>query len=150
MIEVRNGSYGFYKGIPYKLIRKFEGDFVLQARYEPEAIIQGFKPYNHENLSNMMYKKVLKDEIESAFYAETYCLYQGLKFKMDGTINERDRTYRIWPLFESFDALKITHRDDSTHFWVSEEELNSIWEVREPFLDFPFEVDRVCHLKNHT
>lgn len=152
MIDVKKfkiGTYAIYKGLILRFFNKSKG-LVLQGAKSNDLIALGFNQYTHPELSDKLFKNVSKDKLESVFSSIVYCKYKGLKFTLDGAFNEDDQTYRIWPVFESFDKLELNHKDDNTHYWIKEEELDEIWEEREKVSGFEFKVKNVNYIKNES
>lgn len=146
MEEIRSGVYSVYKNQIFGLSELSKNDYELISRNDSKNKFEkwGFKKYN----DSICFLPIEKKNIVSAFHVSTFCKHNGLKFTLDGAFRENEQTYRIWPVFESFDKLGLDHRDDNTHYWVKEQELDEIWEEREKISGFPFKVKKLNWLKS--
>lgn len=147
MKEFSIGTCAIYKGKTFRLIIRSKNELILQGDKDDDLINLGFQEYNQPILKGKVFKKIAKDQLTSVFYATVYCIYNGLKYTLDGSFKKNDNTYRIWPHSESFNRLNLDHRDDSTHFWVKENELIKIWEEREKVAGFPFKIEKIVEIE---
>jgi len=144
-MEIRNGDYAIYRGNVLRLVRKANGELRLQAKKDI-GIQLGFQEYNHADLKDLSFKSVNQDELEGVFTIYTYAKYKGYTFQVDGIASEGK--FRIWPVGkDTFEAFKLNHRDDTTHFWVESDDLEEIWEERQPIKGLPFNTPNKFHIK---
>lgn len=148
MKKIKSGMYSVYNDKIFQLSKLSKYNYELINRNDSKNKFEkwGFKKYN----DSISFLPIERKNIVSAFYVTTFCKKKGLKFTLDGAFREEDQTYRIWPTFESFDKLGLNHRDDNTHYWVKEDELDEIWEEREKVSGFKFKVEKIKYIKKEN
>lgn len=144
MINIRTGSFGLYRDNYYELI---DGDksicqLINRGSITHKLKLIGFKEYSNQ----IQILQIPKIEIKAAYQVYTYCEYNGFKYQV--TDNLENEKLRIRPLQEAQNHL----RDFQKHGYdpVFEVEVNkilTIWEEREPFLDFPLKIETLKYLK---
>ena len=137
---MRSDTFAVYKDKEYWFVKKQDGFFHLVSM-NPDDAENGFIPY-HE----VFVKKVSRNEISHAYIVETYCTYKGYRFFM---MLEKD----VAAYIHTSDGIlaKSLQMEMSEPFsyemWVRLDELDSIWEEREPVYDLPFLTDPIKIIK---
>lgn len=144
MINIRSGTFAFYNDNYYELVDGDKEDCLLIHRGCTNSQLQrlGFTEY-----SDQVYLLAIKrKDINSAFQVRTYCVYKDFKYQI--TDNLKDQKFRIWPLAEAQNHLQDFQRHGYDPVYeIAETDITSIWEEREPLLDFPFKVEKIIYLK---
>lgn len=137
--------YGYYKGKEYSIGSNLQN----LISYSADDTKHGFVRKNDGN--NIYFiKSVEKSELDSVYSIESWGEVDG--FPM-----------RIWNIIDGKYSMEPTTKEMAKHFGVgflpdknesrydavlkSEEEIDSIWEVRIPIKGFPFNTEKVVYLK---
>ncbi len=138
---MRTGSYAAYKGKEYYLSKKEEGFFNLVSEiFEDEKT--GFK----QNPYGLYTKKISFGDIEHAYHINTFCSYKGHRFEI-----WREEAGKL--IVDTMDrallaSLNLVERERGVYeARVTPDELDSIWEEREPVYDLPFLTDPIKIIK---
>lgn len=144
MRKISNGNYAVYKSQIFDFYKLHNNTYRLIDREN-----------NFENLNQLGFIKytdvistldVQKEEIQNAYYVDTYCVYRGYKHFVNAILN--NNRYRILPLEEA----QIHFKDFARHgydpvYEVDEIEIEEIWEERTPVEGFKFDVEPIFYLK---
>lgn len=144
-MEIRSGQFGVFGNEQFELIKKADSLCRLVIRKDEitdKQEILGFKNYDKS-----IYIVDLKcNDIDSAFYVNTYCIYKGFKFQATNILS--NGYIRIWHSIEAQKHFKDYARHGyDPHVEVNEIELEEIWEERTPIEGFDFDVDSVFYIK---
>ena len=83
--------------------------------------------------------------IQSAYYVSTYCRYKGFKCQLLG-IENKVASLNSLIEYQSMSKDHAKHGYDPK-LEVDENELEEIWEEREPIKGFKFDVEPICYIK---
>jgi hypothetical protein len=139
MKSIRRGSYCLYEGKEFELVIEPESCKIVFRGTKNDFI----EKHNFSKYATNIYVLSLDcTNIASAYYVETFCIYNDLKFSVDKILDKGK--YRILPSEET--QLKL--KDSSRHgydpvYEVSEEEIQKIWEERKPVKGFEFNAEPV-------
>lgn len=144
---MRTGQIGVYRGLEYELILNNEKDYcTLVLRKDTLDINEnklGFIFYS----SGIYCLDIKVTELDSAFSVLTFCKYNDCEFQLT-SINNNNKTARIWPTIETQSILgDFSKHGYDPYFDVEINELQEIWEVREPLDNFKFAVDTISVIK---
>ncbi len=135
---MRNDSYASYHGKEYRLA-KIDGSFELITNSCAE---KGFAPYTKD----IYVKKIPTEDISHAYHVGTFCSFKGHRFAIWREENDilviftTDRD-----LLAPLNLLEVERGVYETQ--VTPDELDSIWEEREPVYDLPFLTDPIKIIK---
>lgn len=145
IMKIRFGQYAFFKGEEYELQKKNDllyNLIIRSSKITKEEKSLGFKKY----AESIYILEIDKDLIDFAFSVKTYCSHKGYKFQITDIIS--NGTIRIWYLIEAQKAFKkLSHHGFDAYKEVNEEELDEIWEEREPIEDFKLGVEPIFYIK---
>ena len=133
--EARNDSYANYQGKEYKAGRRFgETQIVLFSR-DSEDLNLGFETFAEGKYR----KEVEPNEIESAYDAQSYAIYQGIQFQVVNISGDDVLLYHSGPssraeelgfrMVDRFEYEKLVKRSELEKIW---EELHPIWGFQLP------------------
>lgn len=141
---IRRGSYyGIYSGKECAIGTTLEN---LVSYNESDVSIGFIKKKVGEETYYI--KPIIIEEIESAYKLETWAEVDGVKMKI---WNYKEGKYTFYPENEEIGRrFNVKYRGWSGDYEAiikSEDEIDSIWEVRSPIEGFPFNTEEVVYLK---
>jgi len=141
---IRRGSYyGIYKGKECVIGTTLEN----LVSYDESDVSLGF--IQKSNGEETYYiKPIIVEEIESAYKLETCAEIDGFKVKV---WNYKEGKCTFYPeneeMVKYFDVNYRGWSGDYEAIIKTEEEIDSIWEIRSPIEGFPFNTEKIVYLK---
>jgi hypothetical protein len=148
MIELRSGFFVTYKGLQCRLL---SSENLKVTSSEKRCLEFGFHKYPN---SSVYYKYISKNDVTSGFQVITKVKYQGHIFQVteNKIVSDDDNVTLFLDNFDfkAYDKFGFNYRDDNANISVKVKELKTVWEEREPLLNFPFNIERIQHVKGST
>lgn len=151
MLEIKNDSFAFFKGIECRFWKIEENLYSLQTSFKENLLSIGFKRYENyktnEFLSDKVFIILSAEQIQSAFDRETYCDYQVGKYYLENIFHGE---VILSPELETKKKLGLHYYDDGRihlDYKIFTNEVIDIWEERTPIEGFKFDVEPIVYLK---
>jgi hypothetical protein len=159
-MRIRRDSFAKHMGIEFRFWKR-DHFYILQADYSEELLSKGFriddklklklklmlklklKPELEQKVN--MYKEVSFTDIESAYWANTFCKYKGFKFFVE---NASHRKYTLRPLEEAMNHFNDFPKQAYDPVYEADEnEIEELWEERKPIDGFVFDTEPIIYIK---
>jgi hypothetical protein len=144
------------KDLKFGKFGKFGNEYFELIVGEPCKLIirKNHISIDHENIgfkkieNDIYLLEVSKDNISSAFFVNTFCMYKNQIFEIGNFINER---YILFPSLDYKKKMNLSIYDDNSvdvDYLQFKKNVTKIWEIRKPINDFPFNIESRKEINN--